>query len=67
MVMVLINIEKLELNKEYTWKEICNLVGIKYSTDGKTRARQLEELKQYAEVVDNGKTRKAKKYIIKNP
>ncbi|MDY2882134.1 MAG: hypothetical protein SOT71_05730 [Romboutsia timonensis] len=64
--MVLINIEKLELNKEYTWKEICNLVGIKYSTDGKTRARQLEELKQYAEVVDNGKTRKAKKYIIKN-
>ena len=58
-------IDNLELNKEYTWKEICELVGITYSTDGKTRARQLEELKQYAEVVDNGKTRKAKRYIIK--
>ena len=59
----IMRLENLEINKEYTWKEICELVGFKYSTDGKTRARQLKELKQYAEVVDNGKTRKAKRYI----
>lgn len=64
--MDLEKLKLLELNKEYTWKEICNIIGFKYSTDGKTQKRQLEKLKQYVEVVDNGKTRKAKRYIVKN-
>ena len=64
------NVSNLELNKEYTWREICELVGFKYSTDGRKQKKQLEELKEelkeLAEVVDNGKTRKAKRYIIKS-
>lgn len=57
---------KLELNKEYTWREICELIGFTYSTKGQTQKKQLEELKQYVEIVDNGKTRKAKRYIVKS-
>ena len=40
------NISRLELNKEYTWREICELVGFKYSTDGKTQKRQLKKLRE---------------------
>ena len=60
------DISKLELNKDYTWREICELVGFKYSTDGRKQKKQLEELKESAEVVDNGKKGKGKKYIIKS-
>lgn len=62
--MVLMNIEKLEINKEYTWKEICELVGIKYRT-GKGQITDLKKLKELAEVVEVGKG-KGKRYIIKS-
>lgn len=36
------NIEKLELNKEYTWKQICELINIPYKT-GNTKIKQMKQ------------------------
>lgn len=36
------NIEKLELNKEYTWKQICELIDIPYKT-GNTKIKQMKQ------------------------
>lgn len=36
------NIEKLELNKEYTWKQICELTNIPYKT-GNTKIKQMKQ------------------------
>ena len=36
------NIENLELNKEYTWKQICELTGIPYKT-GNTKIKQMKQ------------------------
>ena len=36
------NIEKLELNKEYTWKQICELTDIPYKT-GNTKIKQMKQ------------------------
>lgn len=36
------NIEKLELNKEYTWKQICELTDIPYKT-GNTKVKQMKQ------------------------
>ena len=36
------NIENLELNKEYTWKQICELTDIPYKT-GNTKVKQMKQ------------------------
>ena len=36
------NIENLELNKEYTWKQICELTNIPYKT-GNTKVKQMKQ------------------------
>lgn len=36
------NIEKLELNKEYTWKQICELTDVPYKT-GNTKIKQMKQ------------------------
>lgn len=36
------NIENLELNKEYTWKQICKLTDIPYKT-GNTKVKQMKQ------------------------
>lgn len=36
------NLNKLELNKEYTWKQICELTDIPYKT-GNTKVKQMKQ------------------------
>ena len=57
------NVENLELNKEYTWREICNIINIEFRR-GKGQTIDLNRLKKLVTLKDNNKTGKAKKYII---
>ena len=57
------NVENLELNKEYTWREICNIINIEFRR-GKGQTIDLNRLKELVNLKDNNKTGKAKKYII---
>ena len=57
------NIENLELNKEYTWRQICELINIKFRR-GEGQTIDKNKLKKLVTLKDNNKTGKAKKYII---
>ena len=52
----------LELNKEYTYKEICSVLGWKEST-GNQKIKQIKEIKSSYEFFhpENKKTHKPKK------
>lgn len=58
--------EKLQqlLNQEVTLKQICENQGWKYSTGGNVKKAQFKALDSACVYTDNGKTGKAKRYII---
>lgn len=52
------NIEKLELNKEYTWKQICELTDVPYKT-GNTKIKQMKQFESLCRF-----TKEKTKFII---
>lgn len=56
----------LELNKEYTYKQICECLGWKEFTGGKSRIAQIKEIERCFKFVHpiNKKTHKEKKSYI---
>ena len=47
------NISNIELNKEYTWKEICTLSNTPYKT-GNSKVKQLKEFESLCKFTKNG-------------